>query len=214
MTSPTAARRPWPTLVFLLALCLLAALVWWRVLNRSDHPAAAAPTCTPTPTPTGKTLPAPASVTVQVVNSTTRQGIAAAVRQVLAGDGFQSAGPAVNDGAAYGGSDQALPGVAQIRSGPAGAGGAALLAYYFPGAAVVPVARTDATVVVALGDAYAAVRAQQDVTAALQANGITLAPGPAPSTSPSGASASASATAHPSGSRATSRPATPSRSGC
>ena len=39
----STARRPLPALAFLLALSLLTALVWWRVLHRSDSAKAAAP---------------------------------------------------------------------------------------------------------------------------------------------------------------------------
>jgi hypothetical protein len=184
MTNPPA-RRPLPALVFLLALCLLAALVWWRVLNRHDGNAAAAPTCTTTSTP-GKTLPEPAAITVTVVNSTTRQGIAGAARQVLVADGFRIPGKAVNDAPAFGGNGHAVPGVAEIRYGTAGAQGGELLAYYFPGAKLVHLTRTDALVVVSLGTAYRAVRKQSDVAAALQANGIRLVPTTgAPVTTPS-----------------------------
>lgn len=184
MTNPPA-RRPLPALVFLLALCLLAALVWWRVLNRHDGKAAAAPTCTTTASP-GKTLPEPAAITVTVVNSTARQGIAGAARTVLLQDGFRIPNKAANDGTAFGGDGKPIAGVAAIRFGSPGAQGAELLAYYFPGAKLVRTDTTDASVVVSLGTAYRSIRKQSDVAAQLQANGITLVPTTgAPVTSPS-----------------------------
>lgn len=170
-----SGRRPLPALVCLLALCLLAALVWWRVLNRHDGKAVAAPTCTASSSP-GKTLPEPAAITVTVVNSTTRQGIAGAARAVLVKDGFRIPGKAANDGSAFGGTGSPIAGVAEIRYGSAGAQGAQLLAYYFPGAKLVHTGSADAAVVVSLGTAYQAVRKQADVEAQLQANGIKLVP--------------------------------------
>lgn len=176
MTRPTA-RRPLPALVFLLALCLLAALVWWRVLNRHPSAAAPKPTTCPSSSAPGKKLPEPAAVTLTVVNSTSRQGIAAATRSVLLKDGFRIPNKAVNDAPSFGGNGKAIAGVAEIRYGPAGTDGAQLVAYYVPGAKLVQRAGvTDATVVVALGATFKAVRSPADVTAALRAAGVTLVP--------------------------------------
>lgn len=173
MTSPTK-RRPLPALLFLLALCLLAGLVWWRVLHRDDGHAQAAPTCTPSQAP--KTLPEPAAVTVTVLNSTTRNGIAGAARTVLIQDGFRSPDKAQNDSKDFGGSGKAIPGVAEIRYGASAADGAKLLAYYFPGATLVETKSTDSTVLVSLGTQYKAVNTPAKVTAALKADGIKLVP--------------------------------------
>jgi hypothetical protein len=173
MTSPTK-RRPLPAMLFLLALCLLAGLVWWRVINRDDGHAQAKPTCTPSKA--AKTLPEPAAVTVTVLNSTTRNGIAGAARTVLIQDGFRSPDKAQNDGKDFGGTDQPVAGIAEIRYGPSGADGAKLLAYYFPGATLVKTPSTDPTVLVSLGTQYKTVSPQTTVTAALKAAGITLVP--------------------------------------
>jgi hypothetical protein len=100
-------------LVFLLALCLLAALVWWRVLNRDDtttKTAAGCPTATPT-APAGQ-LPNPASITVLVLNSTDRAGIAAAARTALLAAGFAIPDAANNDSQQYGGKGTPIPEVA------------------------------------------------------------------------------------------------------
>ena len=190
MTAPppsSPARRPLPALVFLLALCLLAALVWWRVLNRqtTTH-ASATPTCTPQAA-SPSTLPEPQAVTVLVVNSTTRQGLAGTVRTALLKDGFRIPGQATNDSPSVGGHGKAVAGVAEIRYGDTGAQGAELLAYYFPGATLAHTTSTDPTVVVAVGLAYRALRSQADVLAQLRANNITLVPagrGPTTTASP------------------------------
>src|ERR1700712_5111461 len=90
-------RRPLPALAFLLALSLLTALVWWRVLHRSDSAGASAkPTCSTSATPTQTVVPANASVTVNVLNSTTKTGLAAQVTALLVTDGFKT-GTANND---------------------------------------------------------------------------------------------------------------------
>src|SRR5581483_9430611 len=63
-------RRPLPALVCLLALTLLTALVWWRVLNRSDSHASSTHTCSSTAAVV--VLPRPNGISVTVLNSTTR----------------------------------------------------------------------------------------------------------------------------------------------
>ena len=173
MTSPTQ-RRPLPALVFLLALCLLAALVWWRVLERGTGSASAkATTCPTTAAGKPKHLPEPAAVTLAVLNSTPRKGIAAAARTALLTDGFTIPEAAANDSAAAGGHG-VIAGVAEIRSGPLGAAGAQLVLYYFPGAKQVQTTATDGTVTVSLGSAYKAPASPAAVAAALKKDGIIL----------------------------------------
>lgn len=170
-------RRPLPALVFLLALTLLAALVWWRVLARGSDNAAAGPTCTPsTSAAKVKQLPEQAAITVTVLNSTKRQSIASKAQRVLVRDGFQAPAAAANDSKAYPGYSGEVTGVAQIRYGPAGSQSAQLLQYYFPGATLVKTNATDATVLVSLGTTFKQVTAQKNVTAALKSNGIKLVP--------------------------------------
>ena len=62
-----ADERPLPALVALLALLLLTALVWWRVLHRGGASSGAAPA---PPTTPSATLPAPAGITLTVFNAT------------------------------------------------------------------------------------------------------------------------------------------------
>jgi len=190
MTQPVGTRRPLPALAFLVGLVLLTALVWWRVIHRGGEAharVAAAPTsCSPSPTPT-TTLPLPAAVTVQVLNSTQRAGLAGMVGQTLTQDGFVSAGAPGNDDLSK---HAAVAGVAEIRYGPSGQAGATLLTYYVPGATLVAdTTRTTAVIDVALGAKFSALAASADVTKALAAAHITQGTTPT--------SAAAPATAHP-----------------
>lgn len=179
MTSPLT-RRPMPALIALLALLVLTALVWWRVLHRSDAGTTSTTCATPTPTATVTKLPAPSSITVQVLNATNRTGIAGKARTTLVDDGFKVPSLAGNDTANKG----KVPEVAQIRYGPKGADGARLLGYYLPGARLVPNHGTSATVVVSLGTKYTTVAAPSTVQAALAKAHLAVAssaPGPQPS---------------------------------
>ena len=108
----TTIRRPLPALVFLLALLLLTALVWWRVLNRHDTTSSASPSCS-TSSSSSNVLPTPAVVTVQVYNSTKRNGIAKSARSALLKDGFRIPDQATNDP-----TKGTVKGVAEIRYPP------------------------------------------------------------------------------------------------
>lgn len=176
----TITRRPLPALVSLIALLALTALVWWRVIDRdTDSATTAAPKttaapCTTTPSaaaPT-KTLGAPGTVTVRVLNSTSRRGIAAKARTDLLAGGFKVPDPAGNDKRSG-----AITSTAQIRYGKAGTDGARLLRYYLPGAKLTLVKTTrSATVTVSLGDAYTKVASEQQVRAAMAAKRVAIAP--------------------------------------
>jgi hypothetical protein len=144
--------------VFLVALCLLAALVWWRVLHRSDSHAAATPTCTTTRVAPPSGLPRPANITVSVLNSTNHNGLAHRTTAALRKDGFR---------ATVGGNDRKhVKGVAEIRYPPAERSSATVLAYYLRGAVLVREPSAHGPVVVSLGARYtrlatpAAVRAE------------------------------------------------------
>lgn len=181
MVASTSVRRPLPAVIALAALLLLTAIVWWRVLNRDSGSTASPPCPTQTPAATAS-LPGPSLVTVQVLNSTNRQGIADKARATLVNDGFNSPDPAGNDKPKV-----KIPGVAQIRYGNKGKGGAKLLHYYFPKAKLVHTKSKTGTVVVSLGDRYQGVASPSTVSAALQDKNIelrTAAPGPS-SASPS-----------------------------
>jgi hypothetical protein len=170
------ARRPLPALAFLLALSLLTALVWWRVLHRSDTAkASVTATCTASApaTPTISAVPAPAAVTVTVLNSTQKTGLAAQVTGFLAADGFKVGTPA-NDLTAR----APVTGIAEIRYGPTGAAAAKLLSFYVPGATLVPDGRTDASVDLAVGAKYTAVLSTASVASALAAAKVSQLPPP------------------------------------
>jgi hypothetical protein len=175
-------RRPLPALIALVALLLFTGLVWWRVLHRSDGSSASCAThpASSSTAPAPQALPAPGDITVQLLNSTTRGGIAAKARTVLVGDGFNSPKEAAND-------RHKVRGVAEIRYGPAAEKAARLLAFYFPGAKLVPVpTNKTATVVVSLGTRYTKVAAPATVRAALaRAHLATTTPSPTPTASAS-----------------------------
>lgn len=179
----TVTRRPLPALVALVGLLLLTAIVWWRVLHRGSSADGAAKPC-PTPTVTATaTLPPPAQVTVDVLNSTKRNGIATRARTLLASAGFNTPHAAGNDNPKV-----HVTGIAEIRYGPAGRSGAQLLSYYLPGAKLVPTSSRTATVVVSLGQRYKGVASQRTVTTELQTHKIALAttsPTPHSTASPS-----------------------------
>jgi hypothetical protein len=176
----TLLRRPLPALIALLALLLLTALVWWRVLHRDgSSTATSCPTHSPVPT-----LPGPARITVQVLNATNRTGIAGKARTTLVSDGFNIPDAAANDRPRV-----KIRGVAEIRYGPRAANGARLLHYYVPGAKLVPTQSKTVIVVLSLGEKYRGIASPSAVQAALdrqQIELVTTTPGaPQPSGSPS-----------------------------
>jgi hypothetical protein len=160
-------RRPLPALIALLALLLLTALVWWRVLNRDSGGTEATGSCSTTQSTVKATLPAPGQITVQLLNATDRTGIAAKARSTLVEDGFKSPKEAGNDKPKV-----KIKGVAEIRYGPDGRNGAKLLHYYFPHARLVRTKSKSATVVVSLGEKYRGVASPSAVTAALLRDNI------------------------------------------
>jgi hypothetical protein len=178
MATGTATRRPLPALIALLALLILTALVWWRVLHRggSSHNAAPPPTC-PTHTsapPSTPELPAPESVTVRVLNSTNRAGIAGEAQAALVKDGFRSPAPAANDVKHH----NKIKGVAQIRYRPDEKSAATLVSYYFPGAVLVPTKSKHPVVTISLGKHYRHVASPQQVSAAMRAAGVGASTSP------------------------------------
>ncbi len=175
----TPMRRPLPALIALLALFLLTALIWVRVLHRDNG------SDTTTPCPTGNsasTLPGPNRITVKVLNATDRSGIAGKARSTLVSDGFNVPSAAKNDKPKV-----KIRGVAEIRYGPRGRAEAELLRYYLPGARLVATKAKTATVVVSLGEKYRGIAAPSSVAAKLKQKQLgldTAAPGE-PSPTPS-----------------------------
>jgi LytR cell envelope-related transcriptional attenuator len=161
-----SGRRPLPAVAFLVGLLLLTALVWWRVIHRTDNADAAhtaGPNCTTSPPASSASVPAPADVSVQVLNSTQRAGLASSVSKALTKDGFKPAGTPANDSTTH----PPVAGVAEIRFGPTGKAAATLLSFYLPGAALAPDQRANGTVDVALGAKFTALATPTAVTKAL-----------------------------------------------
>jgi hypothetical protein len=173
----------------LLALLILTGLVWWRVLHRSSgtsnsagpQPCATRTTSAP-PSGTAE-LPTPDAVTVRVLNSTDRAGIAGKAQAALVKDGFRSPRPASNDARHH----DKIKGVAQIRFGRSAKPDATLLHYYFPGARLVRTHSKRSVVTISLGKRYRRVASAQQVRAAMRADGIgsSSPPTSGPSSSPS-----------------------------
>lgn len=187
MASSTVTRRPLPALVALLALLILTALVWWRVLHRSSgsQNSGASPPCpssstssTPSSTPS-PSLPAPDSVTVVVLNSTNRSGIAGQAQASLLKDGFRSPRPAGNDDKHH----NKIKGVAQIRFGAKAKPAATLVQYYLPGARLVQTHSKRSVVTISLGKRYHHVASPRQVRAAMRNNGVGESTAPSTSAS-------------------------------
>lgn len=171
----TSVRRPLPALAFLLGLALLTALVWWRVIHRSGESSAQATTtktCSTTAAaPPNTVLPAAASVSFDVLNSTTKNGLATTTSADLVKLGFKQAAAPANDTT----SRYPVAGVAELRFGPSGKLGADLLLYYLPGSVEVPDQRAGAIVDVAVGAKFTAVATSAAAAAALKAAHVTQA---------------------------------------
>jgi hypothetical protein len=172
MTSPPR-RRPLPALVFLVALTLLTALVWWRVLSREDSHATGQSCPTPTTaTSNAATLPNPAQVHVTVLNSTTRYHLAGDTAKTLGTYGFKIDGTGNDTG------NPVIKGVGEIRYLPAAKADARLLSYYVPGATLQQVTKKTAdapALVVSLGESFKKLATPTTVTAKLKAAHLSLA---------------------------------------
>lgn len=166
-------------LITLGVLVLGLFFAFWYGLSyyQADEHARAArppePTCRPYVPPTL----APAQVTVNVYNATTRSGLAGSTAKLLAERGF-TVGKVANDP-----TRRAVPKVAEVRFGPQGSAGAELVLKALPaGTTSVPDQRKGATVDVALGTGFRALRPE---AAAATEGGLPMCPAPSPSTSPS-----------------------------
>lgn len=165
-----STRRPLPALIFLLGLSLLTALVWWRVIHRTDSGTSSSSSQTCTPTASSTVVPQPGAVTVNVLNSTDRAHLARGVADKLRKLGFHVTG--------YGNDDPGIVvnGVAEIRYGPKGTQAATLLSFYLPGATLVATQRSDSGVVVSLGTKYHAVSTTAEAKQAMEARHVTQLP--------------------------------------
>jgi hypothetical protein len=180
MTAPER-RRPLPALAFIGALSLLTALVWFRVLHRSDgtppqtsstHSACPSPSASSSTPAAPTVLPVPGKVSVVVLNSTNRNGIAGKTTKVLRKDGFNT-GKATDDSDSYGGHGL-IKTVGEIRYAANQLPSATLLSYYFPQAKMVGTDSSGPTVYVALGAKFKKVASPKKVHRALNRDHVTL----------------------------------------
>ncbi len=161
-------RRPLWQLVaaFVLAALVVIALLFLivKMFSGSSEPDAAA---TPNPSPCvtlmvspAQSLPAVARVRVNVYNATQTPGLAGSTAEVLRARGFtvRDVGNAVGK--------RQVASIGEIRYGPKGKPSAELLAYYFPGVALIPDGRSKRVVDVLLGEQFTAVLDDATVAAA------------------------------------------------
>jgi hypothetical protein len=133
--------------------------------------------CSTTMVTPAEVLPRTSRVTINVYNGTKRQGLAGTTADALAARGFEVKEVA-NDP-----EGQKVVGVAEIRYGPKGAEGAKLLAYYLPGAEMLPDDRSKKAVDVVIGREFTEIVGEAKVAASLAS--------PSPSTSGPGCAAAA-----------------------
>jgi hypothetical protein len=172
--SQTTTRRPLPALAFLAALCVLTAIVWWRVLHRDQTDsgssggtltaAAPAQSCNPKGSPK-LVLPVPRAVSLKVLNGSTRDGLATTVLAELKARGFKTTtADTVKDSSQLTALGKE---VAEIRYGNSGRLAAEEVAYYISGSKMVKISRSDASVDVVLGKSYSKLNAQAQVNQAI-----------------------------------------------
>jgi hypothetical protein len=153
------ARRPVPAVVLLVALSVLALVVWWRVLHRGGEATAVA--C-PARTTTGVLALDPRRVRVRVYNATETSGLARKVADQLRRRGFSIAATS-NDPLT---GTRAVRGVGELRYGALGADQARLVSWQFPGIRLAEDPRTDAIVDVAVGPGFRALASSAQVNQA------------------------------------------------
>jgi LytR cell envelope-related transcriptional attenuator len=167
MAAPTT-RRPLPALGFLVGLVVLTSIVWWRVLDRPGVRASATPSACPTPVVS--VVPQPASVTLHVLNSTNRTGLARLVATGFSKLGFRVAPDVGND------TSGTIAGVAEIRYGPAAGPAARLLSFYLPGAKLVPGQESGGDVTISLGQKFVTISSPAAVKQSMAAAHVSQSP--------------------------------------
>jgi hypothetical protein len=153
-----SSRRPVPALVLLVALSVLAAMVWWRVLHRGAGEATAG-ACPARPA-AGVLVLDPRRVQVRVYNATSRSGLARAVAGQLRRRGFSIVATS-NDPLA---DTREVRGVGELRYGALGARQAQLVSWQFPDIRLAEDPRTDAVVDVAIGPGFRALASASQVS--------------------------------------------------
>ncbi len=171
MTEPVQ-RRPLPALIFLLALTLLTAIVWWRVATRHESSGnAASPSCNASATPS--VVPPPAKVSVTVLNATAGYKTPLAGIATKAAEAFKAAGFVIN-GTPTNDNGTGVPGVAVLRFGPDEKAEALLVSYYLPGSQLAEQTNDQGSVIVSLGLKYTGLATTAQVNAALAKNKVTV----------------------------------------
>lgn len=160
-----SARRPLPALIFLLALAVLAAIVWYRVVNRSDAQASKA--ASPGACATASVLPPNSAVTVNVLNGTSKTGLAKTTLDGLVALGFKPGN--VNN------APSPLTQIATVTSGPTGASAAKLVSLYIPGSTLATDTRTDSSVTVTVGQQFTGLATAAAVKAAMSSAKLSQA---------------------------------------
>jgi hypothetical protein len=157
-----------PVLVVGLLALVVGAAVGWYLTARSDDPVTTTlpgASCTPatgsSPATSTKPAPKPSSITVDVYNSTTRQGLAGTTASQLEKRGFVIATVA-NDPLG-----KTLAGTAEIRYGPKGKSRAVVVAAQVPDSTLVNDKRKDKTVAMSLGKAFTGLATPEEAAAAL-----------------------------------------------
>jgi hypothetical protein len=161
--------RLWIATILAVLLALVGGIgagIWWAERNNDD--ASSTPTNCPSTVPQVITYPAPNTVTINVYNSTDRQGLARATADQMAARGY-ILGQVANDP-----KDATIPAPAEVRHGPTGLVQAQLVAFNVAGATLVDDQRADATVDLVVGDGFTVLAPPEQVTAA------TTAPTPSP----------------------------------
>lgn len=142
--------------------------------NGGGNPTTSASPCVTSTTVAGAGLPKPGAVQLNVYNAAHVAGLARRTGAALAADGFVILTKA-NDPLG-----KTLSDVGEIRYGPGGAKAATLLLAYVHGARLVNDGRSDATVDLAVGQAFVALSTPAQVLTALSAP-VTVTTGNCPS---------------------------------
>ena len=166
-------RRALPALALLLALSVVAGVVWLRVLDRVDAGAATAAGCSSA---------AAGRVQLRVYNATAREGLARTVSTQLVGRGYAILS-AENDPLS---GVRPVEGTAEVRFGPAGKRYAEQVRRQVPGATLYRDAREGAVIDLVLGDRYRRLSTTAELARGRQglARGPAAPAAPAPTVSP------------------------------
>jgi LytR cell envelope-related transcriptional attenuator len=165
------------SLIILGALVVVAVVVvtWTLLSDDQGHPGNAAASCGPSQTPAATKIPAEKAVTINVYNSTDRDGLAQATAKELQARGFKIGQIAADP------LQRVVTSSAELRYGPTQVGAAQLLRAYVPGAtSAFDLNRTTGaaanTVDVVLGSKYQQLNTPAQVKEAIVALGDPSAP--------------------------------------